>query len=188
MACCAPWWTVVCVSVVEDVWEKRWEKVVGVKRSCNTAVYLEGTGGRDGCVYWETDGLARVSVSEVERGEEEGKKTTRQLYLCLLGHWAHGSATDRSKNGLGKSVDDITLHLSTPTDCQIDKNVEPLLRALHKKHSISWSSRAIRVYRDDAVRALERRVFARDVGVLSTGLLKVHVTCNVSEVGRHEVK
>ena len=101
MACCAPWWTVVCVSVVEDVWEKRWEKVVGVKRSCNTAVYLEGTGGREECLYWKTDGLARVSVSEVERGEEEGKKTTRQLYLCLLGHWAHGSATDKSIYGLG---------------------------------------------------------------------------------------
>jgi hypothetical protein len=34
---------------------------------------------------------------------------------------SHGSATDRSKNGLGKSVDDITQHLSTPADCQIDK-------------------------------------------------------------------
>jgi len=49
--------------------------------------------------------------------KKEGRKDNTS---ALLGHWAHGSATDRSKNGLGKSVDDITLHLSTPTDCQID--------------------------------------------------------------------
>jgi hypothetical protein len=66
----------VCGRLCESVGEvlrKRWEKVEGVKRSCNTAVYLEGTGGREECLYWKTDGLARVSVSEVERGEEEGK-------------------------------------------------------------------------------------------------------------------
>jgi hypothetical protein len=68
-------------------------------------------------------------------------------------------------------VDDITLHLSTPTDCQIDRNVEPLLRALHKKHSISGARALFDFTRDDAVRALERR------GLHVMMVWKVHVTC-----------